>query len=72
MTCVLCGQSADFLLVFQLDEKRVEVLLCGTHLEIIQEDHDEVSVKFSVEPVTRSSVNPGPNTTRISPPLGSK
>ena len=74
MTCTLCGQTADFLLVYLLTNHRVEVLLCSAHLEMVQTDMLEATaessmVKMVIEPVTPASLIPGPRTTRFpSPP----
>jgi len=68
VTCTLCGQPADILLVYPLLGHRVEVLLCRVHLEMLREDRledDFLRGRIWVEPITSDSVIPGPRTTRI-------
>ena len=68
-SCVLCGYQASYLLIYELQDHRVEVLLCETHLDSIQNDMPEMpeesKVNVKVEPLTIDSLRPGPRTTRF-------
>lgn len=68
-SCVLCGYPAAHLLIYELQDHRVEVLLCETHLELVREDMPELpeesKINVKVEPMTIDSLIPGPRATRF-------
>ena len=71
-TCILCGQPADYLLVYDLQEHRVEVVFCSPHLESVHAEMPELDdadkLKVKIEKITSDSITPGPHTTRFPPP----
>lgn len=76
VSCNLCGQLADFVLVFQLEEHRVELPLCETHLEILKADMPDPSektrVRVSIKPLTSDSLVPSRGAFRATYPPSSK
>lgn len=68
-TCILCGQEAEYFLIYELKTHRVEVALCSPHLDVIHSEMPEQGsnskVNVRIERITRDSLVPGPRTTRI-------
>jgi hypothetical protein len=69
-TCILCGQPADYFLIYDLVEHRVEIVLCLPHLESVYaempEQDDSGKLKVRVEKITNDSIVPGPRVVRFS------
>ncbi len=63
-TCILCGQPADYLLIYDLKEHRVEIVFCAPHLESIHAEMPELDdvgkLKVRIERITSDSLVPGP------------
>jgi len=70
-TCILCGQPADYLLIYDLGDHRIEVVFCLPHLESVYAEMPESSevskLKVRVERITNDSSLPGPCVTRFPP-----
>ena len=72
LTCILCGQSADYFLIYEMTWHRIEVVLCNLHLEVVSgempEQENDSKLKIRIERITSDSIVPGPLTTRFPPP----
>jgi hypothetical protein len=69
LTCILCGQPADYFLVYDLGKHSVELVFCQPHLESIYaevpEAKDSGKLKVRVGRIMNDSIVPGPNVIRF-------